>query len=273
VSSSARSRSASKSVGKRKAQPPGRARIVCARSGGALVLALAAALVTAACASAPAKVAPRAATDDDRRVIGRALAPLLRAAGLFKGPGKGCDAALGVLPTPAINVAVGAHPSCTVALLVTEGALSTLPYEELLAALAHELGHAQLGHFAARRDRRVAERDAKQKIEERGTTAGAAVTAVPVIGPLLAVAVIGSQAAAETATASAYRGYDQAEESAADRYAVDLLNALSGGSRCHALAALLERLDGAHSGPPWRDWLSTHPSPAHRLAAVKALCP
>jgi Zn-dependent protease with chaperone function len=237
------------------------------------VLLLVAALVTAACASVPAKVPARAATDEDRRAIGRALAPLLRAAGLFKGPGNGCDAALGVLPTPAINLGVGPHPSCTIALLVTEGALTTLPYEELMAALAHELGHAQLGHFAARRDRRVAEREAKQKIEERGTTAGAAVTAVPVIGPLLAVAVIGSQAAAQTATESTYRGYDQAEESAADRYAVDLLNALSGGSRCHALAALLERLDAARSGPPWRDWLSTHPSPAHRLEVVKGICP
>jgi Zn-dependent protease with chaperone function len=273
VSSSVRSRSASKSAGSLRAQPSGGARGVRARSGGALLLALAAALVAGACASAPAKVAPRAATDDDRRVIGRALAPLLRAAGLFKGPGNGCDAALGVLPTPAINVGVGAHPSCTIALLVTEGALTALPYEELMAALAHELGHAQLGHFAARRDRRVAERDAKQKIEERGTTAGAAVTAVPVIGPLLAVAVIGSQAAAQTATESAYRGYDQAEETAADRYAVDLLNSLQGGSRCHALAALLERLDGARSGPPWRDWLSTHPSPGLRLEAVKGACP
>ena len=55
------------------------------------------------------------------------------------------------------------------------------------------------------------------------------VTAVPVIGPLLAVAVIGSQAAAQTATESAYRAYDQAEETAADRYAVDLLNPLQAG--------------------------------------------
>ena len=93
------------------------------------------------------------------------------------------------------------------------------------------------------------------------------------IGPLLAVAVMGSQAAAQTATEGTYRGYDQAEESAADRFAVDLLNRLAAEPRCHALAALLERLDQARSGPPWREWLSTHPSPAHRLEAVKAICP
>ena len=148
MTSSARSRSDSRSAVSRDARPPGGGRAAPARSGGraaALVLALAAALLAGACASAPPKVAPRAATDDDRRLIGRALAPLLRATGVPKGQGNGCDAAVGVLPTPAINVGVAPHPSCTVALLITEGALTTLPFEELQAALAHELGHAQLG--------------------------------------------------------------------------------------------------------------------------------
>ena len=244
-----------------------------ARRGMALALAVATALVVGGCASAPPKVSPRAATEEDRRLIGRALGPLLRVAGIFKGASQGCDAAVGILPTPSINLGVAAHPTCTVALLITEGALATLSFEELQAALAHELGHAQLGHFAARRDRRTAEREAKQKIEDRGNTAGAAVTAIPGIGPLLAVAVIGSQTAAQTATESEYRGYDQAEESAADRYAVDLLSSVPGGPGCHALASLLERLDRARSGAPWRDWLSTHPSPAQRLQAVKTMCP
>lgn len=230
-------------------------------------------LALGACASTQQKIVPRAPTDDDRRHVGRALGPLLKLAGLYKGPGNGCDAALGVAPTPAINVGVGPHPSCTLALLITEGALATLPFEELQAALAHEIGHAQLGHFALRQERRVAERDAQKKIEDRGTTAGAVATAIPLVGPLLAIAVIGTQSAAQTATEGTYRGYDRAEERAADRFAVDLLNRFPGEPRCQALRALLERLDRARSGPSWRDWLSTHPSPADRLEAVKEACP
>lgn len=237
-------------------------------------LALGLALAVGACASAaPQKVAPRAPTDDDKRQIGRALVPLLRTAGLFKGAGNGCDAALGILPTPVINLGVAPHATCTFALVVTEGALESLPFDELQAALAHELGHIQLGHFAARQERRVAERDAQKKIEERGNTTGAVVSAIPFIGPLVALAVMGSQSAAHTMTEGTYRAYDQAEERAADDYAIDLLNRLPTGARCHGLVALLERLDRARAGAKGRGWLSTHPSPASRLEAIHEACP
>lgn len=270
-----RSRSASRSAGSVSAGPADRGaggKRGCARAFARALVVLVA-VAGGACASAPPKIVPRAPTDDDRRQVARALGPLLRLAGLYKGPGNGCDAALGVAPTPMINVGVGPHPTCTLTLLVTEGALATLPFDELQAAFAHEIGHAQLGHFASRQDRRIAERDAHKKIEERGSTAGAVATAIPVIGPLLAIAVIGTQSAAQSATEGTYRGYDQAEERAADRFAVDLLNRLPGDPRCHALTALLERLDRARSGPPWRGWLSTHPSPADRLEAVRSVCP
>lgn len=270
-----RSRSGSRSAGSDSARSIGRS--VGARRPrsdvSARALVLGGAFLLAACASAAPKVAPRAPTDDDRRQVGRALGPLLRVAGLYKGPGNGCDAALGVAPTPVINVGVGPHPTCTLTLILTEGALATLPFEELQAALAHEIGHSQLGHFTASQERRVAEREAQKKIEDRGTTAGAVATAIPVIGPLVAIAVIGTQTAAQTATEGTYRAYDQAEERAADRFAVDLLNRLPGEGRCHALSALLERLDRARSGPSWRGWLSTHPSPGERLEAVKQACP
>jgi Zn-dependent protease with chaperone function len=232
------------------------------------------ALLAVGCATAPpARVAPRAATEDDRRLIGRALAPLLFAAGIWRGPQDGCAVGLGILPVKAINLGVAPHPTCKFSLIVTEGALATLPPEELQAALAHELGHVELGHFAARKERREAERESQRQIEERSTTAGAVATAIPIIGPLLALGVAGTQAAAETVTEGTYRSYDQREESAADRYATELLNRLPGTpSRCRFLAALLVRLDRERSTPIWRGWLSTHPSPGTRLEAVKGAC-
>jgi len=238
-------------------------------------LALGVCLLALGCAtSPPARVSPRESTPDEKRELSRALAPLLYTAGVWRGPQDGCAVALGILPVKAINLGVAPHPTCKFALLVTEGALRVLPPEELQAALAHELGHVQLGHFSARKERREAERTAQKRIEERGTTAGAVATAVPVVGPLLAMAVIGTQAAAQTATEGTYRSYDQAEESAADRFGAELLDRLPGTSpRCGSLAALLERLERERSAPLWSGWLSTHPSPAKRLEAVRGVCP
>lgn len=230
-------------------------------------------LVAVGCATAPPRVSPRTPSEEDRRVIGRALGPLLHTAGIWRGRQDGCATGLGILPVKAINLGVGPHPTCKFSLLVTEGALEILPPEELQAALAHEIGHVELGHFAARTVRREAERETRNRIEERGATGGVVATAIPVIGPLLAWGVVGTQAAAQTATEGAYRSYDQAEESAADRYAVDLLNRLPGSPpRCRFLAALLERLERERATPLWSGWLTTHPSPATRLGAVKGVC-
>jgi Zn-dependent protease with chaperone function len=188
-------------------------------------------------------IQPRAPTEDDRFRISAALAPLLRASGVWRGPEDGCAVGLGILPMKNINLGVAPHPSCRFSLLVTEGALAQLPPEELRAALAHELGHVELEHAVARRARRQ---------EERGA------------GPML------SRQPAELAK---FRAYDRDEERAADRYAVELLNRLPGdGTRCHALASLLRRLARASRRPEYFNWLSTHPSPIARLEAIKEDC-
>ncbi len=188
-------------------------------------------------------VQPRAPTEDDRFRISAALAPLLRASGVWRGPEDGCAVGLGILPMKHINLGVAPHPSCRFSLLVTEGALAQLPPEELRAALAHELGHVELEHAVARRARRQ---------EERGA------------GPML------SRQPAELAK---FRAYDRDEERAADRYAVELLNRLPGdGTRCRALAALLRRLARESRRPEYFNWLSTHPSPIARLEAIKEDC-
>jgi Peptidase family M48 len=202
------------------------------------------------CATAPPKpparpaVQPRAPTEDDRFRVSAALAPLLRTAGVWRGPEDGCAVGLGILPLKHINLGVAPHPTCRFSLLVTEGALSALPPEELRAALAHELGHVELEHAMARRARRQQERGA---------------------GPMLS---------REPAELAKFRAYDRDEERAADRYAVDLLNRLPGdGTRCRALAALLQRLDRAGRRADRENWLSTHPSPRSRLEAIKEICP
>ena len=188
-------------------------------------------------------IQPRAPTEDDRFRISAALAPLLRASGVWRGPEDGCAVGLGILPMKNINLGVAPHPSCRFSLLVTEGALAQLPPEELRAALAHELGHVELEHAVARRARRQ---------EERGA------------GPML------SRQPAELAK---FRAYDRDEERAADRYAVELLNRLPGdGTRCRALAALLRRLARESRRPEYVNWLSTHPSPIARLEAIKEDC-
>jgi peptidase M48-like protein len=206
------------------------------------------AVVLGGCESAPPKppaatpaVAPREATDDERFKVSAALAPLLRTSGIWRGPEDGCAVAVGVLPRSNINMGVAPHPECRFSLLVTEGALQRLPPEEMRAALAHELGHVELGHFGARRARRQVERGA---MVQRG------------------------------AQAAAFRAYDREEERAADRWAAQLLNRLPGdGTRCRALVGLLQRLEREGQRPEYFNWLSTHPSPGARLQALAEVCP
>jgi Zn-dependent protease with chaperone function len=240
-----------------------------------VALAMAGALLLAGCATrAPeprAKV--REATDEERGAIARALLPLMVVSGTWRGTQDGCAAALGVLPVDRINVGVAPSTTCKVSLVATEGALRNLPADELQAALAHELGHVRLGHLEARVQRRRDERAQRKDIESAGTLGGAIVTAIPVIGPLLALGVAGTQAAAEATAESKYRAYDRVEEDAADRLAADLLRRLPGGDeRCQALVRLFERLEREGTGARWVDWLSTHPAPARRAAGIRMEC-
>jgi Zn-dependent protease with chaperone function len=226
----------------------------------------------AGCAAAQPRARPRPPTDEDKRAVAQALGPLLQVSGLWRSREDGCAVALAILPAKAINLGVAPHPSCRFGLLVTEGALEGLPPEELQAALAHEIGHVQLGHFAARKSRRATEGEEKRRIDEAGSTSGAVAAAIPVIGPLVALGIMGGQVASETSAEGTYRAYDREEELAADRFALGLLGRLPGVGRCRALLALLERLERERRASLWSDWLSTHPSPGARLASAKASC-
>jgi predicted Zn-dependent protease len=193
---------------------------------------------------------------------------------MWTSPADGCAAALGIIPSKAINLSAGPNPQCKFSLGITEEALRVLPPDELRAGLAHEIGHVQLGHFAARKERRAAEKKTRDELGDKSTTAGAAVAAIPVIGPLLAIGVAGTQMAVDSSVESQYRAYDRGEELAADRYGQELLELVIGRVRaCQAELAILERLVRARPASPLSDWLSTHPRPADRLNEVSERCP
>jgi Zn-dependent protease with chaperone function len=236
-------------------------------------------LLASGCAStapppAPQRPTVRDATLEERAIIGRLLVPLLITAGMWSGPADGCAAAVGILFSNAINLAVGPNSQCKFSLGITEEALKVLPPDELRAGLAHEIGHVQLGHFAARKERRAAEKKTRDEIGDKSTTAGAAVTAIPIIGPLLAIGVAGTQMVMDSSVEGQYRAYDREEELAADRYGHDLLELVIGRVRaCQAEVALLDRLVQARASRPWAAWLSTHPRPVDRLKEAREHCP
>ena len=240
----------------------------------AVLSMLAAGCATTASTPSPPRPKVRDATPEEREQIAQLLVPLLITSGLWTGPSDGCAAALGILAGNTINLAAGPNAQCKFTLGITEGALKVLPPDELRAGLAHEIGHVQLGHFAARKERRAAEKKARDEVGEKSTTADAAVTAIPVIGPLLAIGVAGTQMATESGIQSEYRAYDREEELAADRYGQDLLELVVGRVRaCDAEVAILERHVQARGNSPWSAWLSTHPRPADRLKDAKERCP
>ena len=156
-----------------------------------------------------------------------------------------CLIGLGVRPVARIEIAVGPHPPNKFGLTITAGALRSLEPSELQAALAHELGHVQLGHLASR--------EARRRSESSGEAAP-----------------IGD----DLETLRRNRAYDREEEYAADRYAVELLDRLPGGPArgCPEVLLLLERLDLEQLSPGWSNWLSTHPTPGGRLQALQAEC-
>ena len=134
------------------------------------------------------------------------------------------------------------------ALIVTAGAL-TLPDAELRAVVAHDLGHVYLGHIHSAHTAQIWQ--------------NAAVLFVAGLVPFLVM---------QAGTYPFMTAFSQAEEAAADRFAVDLL--LRSRSSCDALAAAFERFRQArdHSSTRRFEWLASHPSPDDRIDTVRDLC-
>ena len=198
--------------------------------------------VLAACASAKPQL--RGPTEAERAQIDQALGPLVAASAMCQGHDR-CPIGVGVIQLRRIDLAVGSLPPNLFGLTITAGALKSLQPSELQAALAHELGHVQLGHIDSRAERRQVESPAAAK---------------------------GSGGGEEALLRN--RAYDREEEFAADRYAVELLDKLPGGPGrgCTDMLLLLELLDLEMTVPAWSSWLSTHPTPAARLQAIQKVC-
>ena len=186
----------------------------------------------------------RRPSEAERVQIDQALAPLVAASAICQGQDP-CPIGVGVIQLRRIDLAVGPNPPNKFGLTITAGALGNLQSSELQAALAHELGHVQLGHLDSRAERR-----------QMGS-------------PGTAKASGGGEEGLRR-----NRAYDREEEFAADSYAVELLDRLPGGPGrgCADMLLLLERLDLELTAPAWSSWLSTHPTPTARLQAIQAEC-
>jgi len=186
----------------------------------------------------------RGATPEEQAKVNAALTPLIQASGLCH-PKEPCAVGLAIEVRQRIHVAAGPASDKKFVLRITTGALRNLQPSELQSALAHELGHVQLGHFESRNLRHQAEQ-----------SNGAAVNG------------------SSEDVVRASRASDREEEFAADRYAVDLLDRLPGppGRGCTEMLLLLERLDLEQLTPGWSNWLSTHPTPASRLQVLQKEC-
>jgi Zn-dependent protease with chaperone function len=186
----------------------------------------------------------RGPTPEEQAKVDEVLAPLVSVSGICRSA-EPCAVGLAIEPRRTIHVAAGPAPQKKFVIRITTGALTGLEPSELQAALAHELGHVQLGHFESREVRRLA---------ERSTAAG-------------------PNGATDEAL-RANRASDREEELAADQYAVELLDRLPGsrGRGCADMLLLLERLDLEQLTLGWANWLSTHPTPASRLQSLQAEC-
>ena len=200
-------------------------------------------MVVAGCATAK-RPELRGATPEEQTKVDAALTPLIQASDLCP-PKEPCVVVLAIEAQRRIYVAAWPAPQKKFVLQITTGALRSLQPPELQSALAHELGHVQLGHFESREVRRRAERSSETAVNGAGDE-----------------------------VLRTNRASDREEEFAADSYAVALLDRLPGspGQGCTDMLLLLERLDLELLAPGWANWLSTHPTPGARLQALQAEC-
>lgn len=114
-------------------------------------------LVLFAACSPAQRIAVRAPTAVEIRALEQAIKPLLAVLRADFAPAlRDCPIGLAIIRSPAINAGTrlgeaGGCPPFTLA--ITEGMLRRIPLDMLRAVLAHELGHVQLGHLEARRQR------------------------------------------------------------------------------------------------------------------------
>lgn len=187
----------------------------------------------------PARTVKRADPQDVAR-LSRLMIPLLRAA---KRPRPLDQVRVGILDDPQINAASGGGGE----FYVTRGLLDRANDEQLMAVLAHEIAHDDLGHVA------------KAQTLGAGVEIGAAI--LEQIFP-------GTGQIAPIAGTLITRAYSRSEELEADRHGAELLRRV--GSSKEALERTLLWLRSI-SGGGGGGFLATHPAIDERIQALRRM--
>ena len=175
----------------------------------------------------------------DAARLRRIIEPLARAAN--KPP---AQVKVGILSDPSINAANAGGGE----FYVTRGLLNRATDEQLLAIMAHEFAHNDLGHVA------------KAQAVNAGVGIGAAI-----LEQVIPQAAIITPIAGTLIT----RAHSRSEELEADRHAVTLLRRV--GSSKQALENALAWLERTSGGGDGGGWFATHPGTSDRIQALRQM--
>jgi Zn-dependent protease with chaperone function len=171
----------------------------------------------------------------------KAMLPLLQAMDKPKAPGQ---VKVGILDDPSINAANAGNGE----FYVTTGLLQKANDEQLLAVMAHEVAHDDLGHVA--------------KAQALGTGLGIGAVILDQIIP-------GAGRVAPIAGALIQRKYSRNEEYEADRHGVELLQRV--GRNKDVMINTLTWLMSTEGGSSGGGFLSTHPETGDRIDVLRRL--
>ena len=171
----------------------------------------------------------------------KAMIPLLQ---VMDKPRSPSQVKVGIMDDPQINAANAGGGE----FYVTTGLLQKANDDQLLAVMAHEVAHEDLGHVA--------------KAQALGTGLGIGAVILDQIIP-------GAGRVAPIAGALISRSYSRSEEYAADRHGVELLQRL-GRSKDVMINTLTWLMDSEGSGGGG-GFLSTHPATGDRIEELRRL--
>jgi len=196
-------------------------------------------------APAPTQKAPSAsqASVDPAQVerLKRVMIPLIQVMNKPKSPSQ---VKVGIIDDPSINAANAGNGE----FYVTTGLLQKASDDQLLAVMAHEVAHDDLGHVA--------------KAEALGTGIGIGAVILDQIIP-------GAGRVAPIAGALIQRKYSRSEEYEADAHGVDLLKRV--GRNKDVMINTLTWLMSAEGGGGGGGFLSTHPDTGDRIDVLRKL--
>ncbi|HKW90555.1 MAG TPA: M48 family metallopeptidase [Methylomirabilota bacterium] len=171
----------------------------------------------------------------------KAMIPLLQVMDKPLSPGQ---VKVGIMDDPSINAANAGNGE----FYVTTGLLQKASDDQLLAVMAHEIAHQDLGHVA--------------KAQALGTGLG--------IGAIILDQIIpGSGKVAPVAGALIARSYSRSEEYAADRHGVELLQRV--GRSKDVMINTLTWLMNAQGPDSGGGFFSTHPATGDRIEVLRRL--